>query len=383
MIPASAATGADTGSRIGDHARIIAVALGSRAVLLLIGALTLASQSEDRRMHVDHLLSLFVRWDAAWYLGIATEGYTTDFPADHPGATRYAYFPLYPLLIRGAAMATGLAAAPASVLLSTLLFVLALCLVHEYALAIGMRRDVGLASAVLLAFAPQSFVFSSAYSESTFLALLVGAMLALRQERYVVAGVLAALLSAVRPNGVVFVAFAAAWIWQRFGWRALLMPWRAPGPHLALVMAPLGLVGYWWFAFATTGDAFAQATSIAHGWGWRGNWPWFNLARHIGAPTIDRFWAWGSIGYFVASLWLLRYRLFAEFALCATGFLLNWISVLPNSLVRYALVYFPIFIALSRATAGHAPSQAALAATLALVNGMLMVAFTLQWIVSI
>jgi hypothetical protein len=382
VIRANAAD-AGTGSRFGDHARIVAVALGSRALLLLVGALTLASQSEDHRLHVDDLLSVFVRWDAAWYLGIATEGYTTDFPAAHPGATRYAYFPLYPLLIRGAVAITGLGAAPVGVLLSTLLFVLALCLVYEYALAIGMRRDVGLASTVLLAFAPQSFVFSSAYAESTFLVLLAGAMLALQRERYVIAGILAALLSAVRPNGIVFVAYAVAWICRRFGWRALLMPWRAPGPHLVLVLAPLGLVAYWWFAFATTGDAFAQATSIAHGWGWRGDWPWLNLARHVGAPTIDRFWVWGSIAYFVASLWLLRYRLFAEFALCGTGFLLNWISVLPNSLVRYALVYFPIFIALARATSGHAPSQATLAAALALINGMLMVAFTMQWIVSI
>ncbi len=370
-------------SRFGDYARIVAVALGSRALLLLIGALTLASQWEDRRLHVDDLLSVFVRWDAAWYLGIATEGYTTDFPAEHPGATRYAYFPLYPLLIRATVAITGLGAAPAAVLLSTLLFVIALCLVHEYALAIGMRRDVGLASTVLLAFAPQSFVFSSAYSESSFIVLLAGAMLALQRERYVVAGILAASLSAVRPNGIVFVVFAVAWIWRRFGWRALLMPWRAPGPHLVLVLAPLGLIAYWWFAFATTGDAFAQATSIAHGWGWRGDWPWRNLARHFGAPTIERFWAWGSLGYFATSLLLLRYRLFAEFALCATGFLLNWISVLPNSLVRYALVYFPIFIALARATSDHAPSQAALAAALALINGMLMVAFTLQWIVAI
>ena len=104
----------------------------------------------------------------------------------------------------------------------------------------------------------------------------------------------------------------------------------SPGPMLTIVLAPLGLVAFWWYCFATTGDAFAQATSIAHGWGWAPDWPWSNLRRHLRGNSTERFWAWGSLLYFGASLLLLRFRLYEEFAFCLACFLLFWTSVLPQ-----------------------------------------------------
>ncbi len=214
------------------------------------------------------LLSIFVRWDAGWYLRIVESGYDMWSPADQPGATTYAFFPVYPLLIRATMAMTRLEPATAGILVSTVLFILALFLIYEYARELRLSREAGLAAILLLCCAPQSFVFSSVYTESTFLFLLAAAMLALRRRRYFWAGVAAALLSGVRPNGIVFVVFALAWTLRTLGWRPLLQPWTGTGSMLTIVLAPLGLVAFWWYCFATTGDAFAQATSIAHGWGW-------------------------------------------------------------------------------------------------------------------
>lgn len=383
MLPLAPLKGSAGAERLRDYALITLMALGSRAVLLLIGSGAMFGPAPEGRPPTYGLLSMFSRWDSNWYLQIIESGYTTVSADGQPGATRYAFFPGYPLLVRATMGVTLLDAETAGILLSTVLFVVALFLIREYVRDLGMPRETGLAAVLLVCCAPHSFVFSAIYTESTFLLLLVAAMLALRRGAFLWAGVFAALLSGVRPNGILFVVFALAWTWRTLGWRALVQPWTDPRPMLAIVLAPLGLVAFWWYCFATTGDAFAQATSIAHGWGWSADWPWNNFARHALGSWSDRFWAAGSLAYFAASFLLLRERLYEEFAFCLACFLLFWINVLPNSLVRYALVLFPIFIALARASAGRPLLLASIAATLAAVNGFLMVAFALQWRLSI
>lgn len=367
--------------RARDYALIALLVLLSRALLVLIGAASHFGPSVDGRLALPSLQPLLMRWDANWYLGIAEHGYGP--PVHALDGAPHAFFPAFPLLVRAVAAATGLDGALAGMIASTALFVLALWLIHEYVRELGLPRELGLATALLLCVAPHSFVFSSLYAESMFLLLLVAAMLAMRREHYARAGLAAALLSATRPNGILFVVFAATWSWRRFGWRPLLMPWTIPGPMLAIVLAPLGLVAYWWFCFLTTGDAFAQASSLTHGWGWDTDWPWRNLHNHLTGPSASRFWAWGSLACFGASLLLLPMRRYEEFAYCVASFLLFWSNVLPQSLVRYALVLFPIYVALASATAARPLLLAIVAAGLAALNGMLMVAFTLQWRIAV
>lgn len=379
-----AANAAIGSGRLRDYAIVTLIALASRALCVLIGAGSQFGATLDGRLPVTDLLSLFVRWDAGWYLRIVATGYeASTWPQEQLGATPHAFFPGYPLLIRGTVAVTGLEPAAAGIAISTLLFVLALFLVYEYARDLRLHRDTAIAATLLIACAPHSFVFSSIYTESTFLFLLVAAMLALRRQQYLWAGIAAALLSGVRPNGIVFVVFALAWTLRTAGWRPLVLPWTAPGPMLTIVLAPLGLVAYWWFCYATTGDAFAQATSIAHGWGWEFGWPWTNVGRYLRGSASERFWAWGSLLYFAGSLLLLRFRMYEEFAFCLACFLLYWVNVLPQSLLRYALVLFPIFIALAHASAQRPLLLAALAACFAGINGFLMVGFALQWRIAV
>jgi di/tricarboxylate transporter len=73
----------------------------------------------------------------------------------------------------------------------------------------------------------------------------------------------------------------------------------------------------------------------------------------------------------------------AEFALCCTSFLLFWINVLPASMIRYAVVLFPIFVGLARACAGRPLLLAAVAAGFATINGLLTVAFVMGWRIAV
>jgi hypothetical protein len=90
---------------------------------------------------------------------------------------------------------------------------------------------------VLMAVFPASVVLTMAYSEALLLALAAGCLLALDRRRWLLAGVLAALGTAARPNGVALCAACAVAaliaIVQRREWRSLIAPLLSPVGFLA------------------------------------------------------------------------------------------------------------------------------------------------------
>src|SRR5919108_1184 len=150
----------------------------------------------------DLLVAPAARWDATWYLAIASGGYDE--------ATRTAFFPLYPLAVRlaGPPGAAG-GQPPAAYLLAGIAVSLAalpagLYAVHRLtALELGPRE--ARTATWLVALFPTAFAFSAVYTESLFLALSAGAILAGRQGRWRWAGGLGALAAATRSTGLLLV----------------------------------------------------------------------------------------------------------------------------------------------------------------------------------
>src|SRR3954471_3861459 len=139
----------------------------------------------------DLLFGPAARWDSSWCLGIADTGYSDT--------GRTAFFPLYPLLVRAGGWIVG-SPLVAGVLISGACLVVALAALHELTrleLGDGPARWTVLA----LALSPMSFFFSAVYSESLFLALSAGALLAARRERWWWAGVLGPAAAVARPQG--------------------------------------------------------------------------------------------------------------------------------------------------------------------------------------
>jgi hypothetical protein len=143
------------------------------------------------------------RWDAAWYLGIADSGY--DIPE------RAAFFPLYPLLVKAGGVLIG-SPLLAALVVSTGAFVVALTVLHRLAV-IEVGPDAARWTVVALALFPGSLWFSAAYSESVFLAVSVGAVLAARRGHWAWAGALGALAAATRSAGLLLlVPLALLWL---------------------------------------------------------------------------------------------------------------------------------------------------------------------------
>src|SRR5690606_17982228 len=191
-------------------------------------------------------VSLLCRWDCGWYLNLAEHGYLArTTTAAQPGASNMAFFPLYPMLMEAVHGMAGVSRASAGVIVSNLALVAALVYVHRYALLLGFSSTVGLLAVAILCFVPHGFVFSAVYTESLFMLLLAAAMYHLRKEHFLLAGLLAAALSAVRANGIFFLFFALFWLVRTQGVAPLLRPWRRPELFVPIVFAPIGLFCFW------------------------------------------------------------------------------------------------------------------------------------------
>jgi hypothetical protein len=227
-----------------------------------------------------HLARRLGAWDGVHYLQIAGAGYPIALPP-HLGRSNIAFFPLYPFLIRilGRAvpsppvlLAVGislLAGTAAAVLIAAIAFrVLA-----EGPAAAGPRQ-AALAVVAAWSVQPASFLLSMAYTEAVFTALAAGCLLALLTRRWWTAGAAALLAGATRSTGIVLTACcllaaarelrrpsAAAYPGNRAGRR------RPVAASAAVVLAPVGVVGYLGWLAVRYHRADAWFAVQRHGWG--------------------------------------------------------------------------------------------------------------------
>ena len=153
-------------------------------------------------LHENPIGDRWYRWDAIWYMRVATDGYRTVAYANHH--LNLAFFPLYPLLLH-----TWLAFWPFSRVAAALLLANLCHLAASYLLFLLVRLDYGPVRARrvvwLLALFPTSLFLFAGYSESLFLLCLIGCCYAARMRRWLLAALCAALAAATRPLGIILV----------------------------------------------------------------------------------------------------------------------------------------------------------------------------------
>jgi len=168
------------------------------------------------------------RWDGRWYRMVARSGYLLV-----PGRqSDPAFFPLYPILLRGA-HAAGVGWGLAGPLLSNAALLAGLGVF--YALSREIFSEVlARRATTYLAIFPLGYVFSMAYPESVVLVLLTAAPLAALRRRWWLAAFCAGAAALARPEGLFLLLPLAGIAWQQ---RSSLTPARL-GSALAAVLAP-------------------------------------------------------------------------------------------------------------------------------------------------
>ncbi len=197
--------------RLPHGARIAAWLIGTR--LWVLGWMVLGTWFTRARVHwaggdehfrwmyVPHrVLDVWGRWDTVFYQELARDGYSA-LPPDGGWVVHAAFFPLYPVLLRGLSELLGGASLfHVGVFLSQAMLVLAVVYFDKLVRLDRSESFAGLAVGCLLAY-PGSHFFSIVYPESTALFLGVFALYCVRTRREGVAALACALSVWVRPNG--------------------------------------------------------------------------------------------------------------------------------------------------------------------------------------
>lgn len=301
-----------------------------------------------------NLFTAWERWDALWFLRIATGGYLeTDGSA--------AFFPLYPLLIRGLSTVIGGHPYLAALVISNASYLGAMVVVYRLT---DLEFDPGFARRTVLYMSifPTAFFFFAPYSESTFLLLAAGSLLAARQGKWAYAGAAGALAAATRSIGITLaVPLAMEAIMQARARSSDRLRSAVIGLASSALVA-VGTLSYLWFWYRMNGDALTPL-SAQGGWQREFSWPWESIL----AGTREAFRFVGSYpgGYHqidwlivvvavAAAIWVvLKTRpIYGAYVALSLAIPLSLIfGGRPfMSLPRFALTAFPIFWALAWAS---------------------------------
>ncbi len=204
----------------------------------------------------------FALWDGRWYLEIVREGYPSLIPEPitfHQPEARAAFFPLYPWLVRAIDFVL-----PGGDVVAALGVNLVLGLAGMLIVGALARRlfDEAVAERAMVLFAvfPGSYVLSFAYSEALLIVLCGLCLWWLMDERWLWAGLAAALATGTRPNGIAAVAACAVAafiaIRRRRDWSSLI----------AVVLAPIGFVAFQVFLALRTDETLPWFRVQSEAW---------------------------------------------------------------------------------------------------------------------
>jgi hypothetical protein len=256
---------------VAERRRLWELAGAWRGVLIAVGILALTriaqlvmiawlNGSTDGDVSVRGRLLV---WDAGWFLRVAVNGYPHGYTYDggQLQGNELAFFPLYPMLIRGL-HAFGMGASWAALAVSWVASIGAAVALHLLGTTLHGKR-AGWALVAICCSAPVSVVLSMAYSEALFIALVAGMLVAAHRQVWWAAGLLGLGAALTRPTGAAAaLALAVAAIMavresRRKAWQPL------GAAALALAGVPLFLAWVGW----RVGDPAAWFRIQTAGWG--------------------------------------------------------------------------------------------------------------------
>lgn len=302
------------------------------------------------------MVDVLTSWDGLWYLRIVRAGYPRVVRPDvtyEVADARAAFFPAYPTLVRFAD-----AVLPGGDVVAALLVNLVLGLVFVVVCGMLARHlfdnRVAERTMVLVALFPGSFVLSFAYTEALLLAVAAGCLLCLVRRQWLAAGVLAAVGTATRPNGVALVA--ACWVAALVAvarerqWKALV----------AAALAPLGFIGFQWWLGRHTGEPGVWFRVQTEAWGEGASFGLTAITRTLKAVTSPltsptNVITGVSLVTTIALGWFAR-RARLPWPLVAYSAAVVALMLLPATVTarpRFVYTAFPLFISAAAWIDGH------------------------------
>jgi hypothetical protein len=272
-------------------------------------------------------LEVWARFDTLWYLRIAQYGY------DRPMSV--IFYPLYPLTIKVASFGSpNIAAALVVSTVAAFFFLWGLLRLART----DLSEDAKLRTLLLVIAWPTSFILFAGYAESLTLALMVWAVILAREGRWGLATACGLLAGISRPSGVLvsIPLFVLAARSRRLA-------------SAIVLLAPVGLLGYWGWLRWTGHPSVVEAYRLQQGMTLVP--PWMGLAEAIRiiATQGDALMAI-KLGLVILMLVLsLRREVRIEDRVFAVAIILQMLMYTGRPLLgaaRYLLAVYPAFVVL-------------------------------------
>jgi hypothetical protein len=348
--------------RLSEHETLLVVlTLLIKALLLLGGAIAYLWFQRQ----VGGPLGVWNRWDAPHYLDLAVFGYRATDAGDLFGPNGYrsvypgdlplyiVFYPLFPWLITGVnavlddpLVSAFVVSGVASLFVAPLMY----RLVRQ-----DEEPDVAMRAAWFLLIFPTAYFLHIGYTESLFLALVLGSFLAARTRHWVLAGLLGGLAALTRINGLVLLLALPAeavtqWYEDPRVERRLRPEW------LGIGLVAVGFGGYLLLNQAVYGDPLTFLQVQREHWFKQLAPPWEGIASAagwLGDEKLENALLYGvteltavAIGLAGTVYAAFRFRP-SWFAWMAGNWLLFTSTAFLLSVPRYTLTLFPIMVGMA------------------------------------
>jgi hypothetical protein len=284
-----------------DTKIVLPIHLSTRLGVLFVGFLAVQlvgfpPEATNRwRIYSNNFLDLPARWDAGWYLGIASEGYAYSPNSGPERQQNIAFFPAYPMSIRYLSVLLGRQVLWTGVGISLVSFFFALTYFLRLARSLLKDEEQAVTAVMLLAAYPFAVFYSAVYTEGLFLLTLMGAVYHFHVQQWWRAAMWGFLCGLTRPNGsllsIVLALMVVAPLWDATRKRIALPAggWTSIALRMLVAAAPgFGMLSFSAFIYRLTGNPFMWTMQ---------NMAWGRVYRSLDSIVSDR------VNYIAANGW--------------------------------------------------------------------------------
>jgi hypothetical protein len=300
-----------------------------------------------------------VRWaraaDGGHYLAIAAHGYTYP-PGQLAHASVFSFFPAYPAVMSSLAWLPGVTLIGAGLAVTAIGGLAAAWGITTLGMKLTADPRISLLMVAVWAVAPASAVLETLYAEALFCALAVWALVALVDRRWLTAAGLTIAAGTVRSAVLALIAAVAvaalAAVVQAMRARQRITTWWRP--PVALVLAPLGLLGYLGYVALRThrldGWFWIEKNTFHMTFDWGTSTLRFLKGVFLGAPSTQAVLVTLAV---IAGTLLMAWSLTERVPLCLHVYTVvivvtavmtsaNWISSKPRFMLPAILLALPV-----------------------------------------
>lgn len=331
---------------------IIILFIATRLVLALVGFSSQSilypfhGQKYDVWHYSEHkILDIWGVWDTGWYLGIAQGWYSPsigDSNTPVAGQANYAFFPLYPALIRGLHYIVG-DYFIASLIISNLALLIGCYLLYKL-VKLDYDEETAKRSIKYLLIYPVSFILSGAFSEALYLTLIPATFYFAKTNRWFFAGLCGFFLSLTRSIGVfALLPLLYIYIQNNINYKSKIYNLKST---IWLLFIPIGLGVWMLYNYHLTGDYLAFA-HIQEAWKREYGNPFVILFQSLTSEHLHIFISATSALAVIVLTMIYAKKIGLAYWLIGIYSIFVPLSTGIYSLPRLSLAAFPTFIILA------------------------------------